>query len=96
MICPTNTTINVSPTVYVNETFMNETFKEFIKWGSGFTIDAERDYKTKGEPLIYHLFMFGLHYPDKYEIVGRDLEKLMKQAIRDGKKRYIHRPVHCV
>jgi len=63
---------------------MNKTFNKFKEYGSGFRIDGERVYDEKGEPLIYHLFMYGLIYPKGYEIIGYDLEKLMKQAMRDG------------
>ncbi len=64
----------------------NKVWKEFIKWGSGFELEAERDYKASNESLIYHLFMYGLCYDDGYEIVGTNLDKLLKQAIEDGKK----------
>lgn len=61
-------------------------FKKFIEYGSGFRIEGERVYDKKGEPLIYRLRMSGMIYPNGYEIVGYDLEKLMKQAMRDGNK----------
>lgn len=64
-----------------------EIWEEFIKWGSGWKLEADRDYKQKGNPFCFHLKMFGLYYPDNYELVGRDLEKLLKQAIKDGSKR---------
>jgi len=64
----------------------NELWEKFTEWGSGFRIEAERDYKIKNEPLVFHLFMYGIHYKEDYEIIGYDLEKLLKQAIRDGEK----------
>lgn len=64
----------------------NKLWKEFIEWGSGFRIEAERDYKIKGEPLFFHLFMYGIHYKEDYEIMDYNLEKLLKRAIRDGEK----------
>jgi hypothetical protein len=67
---------------------MKKLWQQFIQYGSGFRLEAERDYHTKGEPLFYHLKMFGLIYPDGYELVGYSLEKLLKQAIKDGKKRF--------
>lgn len=66
---------------------MKKLWQEFIKYGSGFELEAERDYQAKGKPLIYHLKMFGLIYPDDYELMGRDLEKLLKQAMKDGKRK---------
>lgn len=61
-------------------------WNKFIQYGSGFVIEAERDYKQKGEPLIYHLRCFGLLYPDNFELVGEDLEKLLKEAIKVAEK----------
>ena len=63
-----------------------EIWQEFIKWRSGFQLEAERDYKKKGWPLYFRLRMFGLYYPDNYELVGKDLNKILKQAIKDRKK----------
>lgn len=65
---------------------MKEIWQEFIEWGSGWILEAERDYKKKNNPLCYHLNMFGLHYPDNYELVGYNLQELLKQAIKDGRK----------
>ena len=65
-------------------------WQEFIKWGSGFKIEAGRDYKEKGEPLIYHLFMYGLLYDDDYELVGKNLNKLLKTAIKDGQRKQLN------
>jgi len=30
--------------------------------------------------------MFGFHYPSNYELTGKNLNKLLKQAIKDGEK----------
>lgn len=49
-------------------------------------ISADRLYDEEGEPLYYHLRVFGLHYPDDYELTGYDLEALMREAIRDCEK----------
>ena len=49
-------------------------------------ISADRLYDEEGEPLYYHLKMFGLHYPDDYELLGYDLDALMREAIRDCEK----------
>ena len=57
-------------------------WKEFIEWGSGFTLEAERDYKAKGEPLIYHLTMYGLCANDKNEFVSKNINIIMKQVIK--------------
>ena len=65
---------------------MNKTWKQFIDYGSGFEIEGQRDYKAKGEPLIYHLKMFGLIYSKHYELVGKNLNRLLNQAIKDGQK----------
>ena len=62
----------------------NKLWQEFIKWGSGFNIEAERDYKKKDKPFIYHLFMYGLHYENDYELIGKNLDDLLKTAIKDG------------
>lgn len=59
-------------------------WEEFILWGSGFTLEGDRDYKQKGSPLIFHLKMYGLWYPDNYELVGKNVETLLMQAIKDG------------
>jgi hypothetical protein len=65
---------------------MKKLWKRFIQYGSGFEIKAERDYQSRGTPLVYHLRMYGFIYPDGYELIGEDLEKLLKQVIKDGKK----------
>jgi hypothetical protein len=57
-------------------------WNKFIKYGSGFTLEAERDYKKRGEPLVYHLFLYGLWTDDENEFVGEDLNVLMKEAIK--------------
>ena len=59
-----------------------ELFKEFTKWGSGFILEAERDYKAKGEPLVYHLTMYGLWADDENEFVSTDINVVMKQATK--------------
>ena len=64
----------------------NKLWKEFTKWGSGWELSAEREYKKKGTPLVYHLKMFGLYYPKDYEIISYGLDTLLKRAIKDGKK----------
>ena len=64
---------------------MNKTFQEFIKWGSGWEIEAARDYHDKKQPLWFSLKMHGIWWKN-YEICGDNLEELMKQAIKDGKK----------
>lgn len=61
----------------------------FTKWGSGFKLEAERDYKDPKESLIYHLFIYGICYPSKYELVGDDIGAMLKQAILDGKSNYL-------
>ena len=61
-------------------------WNEFCDYGSGFELEAERDFKVKTQPLIFHLKMYGLHYKDGYELVGTDLNKLLKQAIKDAQK----------
>ena len=65
-----------------------EVWKEFIDYGSGFKLEAERDYKTKREPVYYHLFMYGLVYPTGYEIVGTNLKKLLLQTMKDGNQEF--------
>ena len=40
----------------------NKLWKEFVKWGSGFTLEADRIYDEEGLPFIYHLTMYGLHF----------------------------------
>ena len=59
--------------------------KEFLEWGSGFNLEAERDYSKKGDPLVYHLNCYGLYSQHK-EYIGKDLEKVLKKAISDYKK----------
>lgn len=59
----------------------------FAEYGSGFTLEAERLYDEKGEPLYYRLKMYGLAYPEGYEITGYNISRLLKRAIKDGKKR---------
>lgn len=61
-----------------------ELWPQFTRYGSGWTLEAERDYKAAGSPLIYHLRMFGVVYPDHYELVGDDPPTLLRQAIADG------------
>jgi len=63
-----------------------ELWQEFIKWGSGFNLEAEREFEERGKPLYFHLKMFGFHYPSNYELTGKNLNKLLKQAIKDGEK----------
>jgi hypothetical protein len=65
---------------------MKKLWRRFIQYGSGFKIEAERDYQSKGTPLVYRLRMYGLIYPEGYELIGEDIEKLLKQAIKDVKK----------
>lgn len=65
---------------------MQKLWNKFVKYGSGFVLEADRDYEIKSEPLIYHLHMYGLIYPDNYEIIGYDLKKLLVKAMRDGDK----------
>ena len=60
-------------------------WKEFIQWGSGFKLEAERLYDEKNEPLFYRLTMYGLAYKFD-EIIGEDIEKVLKEAIEKGKK----------
>lgn len=59
-------------------------WQEFTKWGSRWTLEAERDYLKKDKPLIYHLKMFGAFYLEEPEFVGDNLEKLFKKAIKHG------------
>ena len=68
------------------KTCLDKIWLEFIKYGSGFKFEGERDFDKKGSPYIYHLHMYGLWYPDDYELVGTNLQKLLKQAIKDGEK----------
>lgn len=68
-------------------------WNKFVTYGSGFVLEADRDYDIKGKPFIYHLQMSGLCYPDNYEIIGYKLEKLMEKAIKDGEKE-INKHVH--
>jgi hypothetical protein len=64
----------------------NEIWSEFIKWGSAFELEAERLYDEPGVPYVFQIHMYGLYYPSQYEIIGKDINKLMRQAIKDGKK----------
>ena len=63
-----------------------ELWAEFITFGSGFNLEAERLYDEEGEPMYYHLSMEGIAYPDGYEIVGYDINELLEKAIEDGKR----------
>jgi hypothetical protein len=63
----------------------NKLWKEFVKWGSGFTLEADRIYDEEGKPFIYHLTMYGLHFNGD-ELVGSDLNELFRKAIKIGKK----------
>jgi hypothetical protein len=56
-------------------------FEEFIKWGDGFTLEAERDYEAIGRPFVYHLRIYGLWIGDN-EFVSKNINTVMKQAIR--------------
>lgn len=68
--------------------FMKSKFwEEFLGYGSGFEIEGMRDCQKKENPMVFHLRMFGLIYPDGYELVGSDLERLLAQAMRDGDKK---------
>ena len=55
-------------------------------YGSGFNLDADRDYHQKGDPLIFHLRCFGMVFDDNYEGVGKDLNKLVREAVKNAKK----------
>lgn len=66
----------------------SELWNDFMTYGSGFKLEAERDYDHKDQPLIFHLTMYGLVYPTDYELVGTNLNKLFKKAIVDGKKNF--------
>lgn len=55
-------------------------WKQFIEYGSGFDLEMER---AEGN-TYFHLKMYGLCYPEGYELVGEDIEELMEQAIKDG------------
>lgn len=44
--------------------------------------------RKKNPVWEYNLKMFGLHYPDDYELTGYDLEALMKKAIKDCEEIY--------
>lgn len=61
-------------------------WREFTKYGSGFKLEGERIYDEKGQPVFYHLHMYGLVYPNNYELVGETLTELLQQAIDDGKR----------
>ena len=63
----------------------SELWLEFIQWGSGFTLEAERDYQSKKEPLFYHLTMNGLFFHND-ELMGENINKLMKEAIKIGRR----------
>ncbi len=55
-------------------------------YGSGVDIEGERDYKTKGSPLVWHVRMYGLIYPEWYEVVDRSLQKALAQVLADSRK----------
>jgi len=58
-------------------------FQEFITWGSGFTLEAERDYKRKGRPFIFHLTVYCLWVDnDENEFVSTNINVVMKRAIK--------------
>ena len=61
----------------------SDIWDKFIKYGSSFEIEGEKD-NHDSSVIYYHLRMFGLIYPSGYEIVGKDINKLIKQAIKDG------------
>lgn len=56
------------------------------KWGSGFTLEAERDYKARDNPLVYHLKMYGLWADDDGEFTSKDINVCMRKAIERLKK----------
>lgn len=59
--------------------------REFLKWGSGFTLQAERDYRDQKSPYFYELTVYGLYAPDE-SYKGLYPIKLMEKAIKDMKK----------
>lgn len=67
---------------------MNEKiWKEFTRWGSGFKLEAERDYDMKNKKFIYHLTCYGL-FMDEEELISMDINQLMQQAIKKAKKNW--------
>lgn len=51
-------------------------------YGSGMTIERETDYNPRKH--YYHIRMFGLIYPDKYEVVDTSLSKALRQVLKDS------------
>ena len=61
-------------------------WEKFLKYGSGFDLEAEREYDKPSQPYFYHLRCYGLAFPTDYELLGFNLDKLLKKAIEDGQK----------
>jgi hypothetical protein len=61
-----------------------ELIKQLGKYGSGMTIERERDYHNNQN--YYHVRMFGLIYPDEYEVVDTSLTKALRKVYKDSKE----------
>lgn len=61
-------------------------WKEFATWGSGWTLESEREYAMTGDPLVFHIRMAGMFFPAGNEFASADLSTLLRRVIRSGKR----------
>lgn len=74
------------PSYRIKRYTYGEILKRLGEYGSGWQIEAERDYKDKKERMVYHIKAWGIIYPKNYEVVSYKLKAALEQFLADSEE----------